>query len=134
MRIRTITLKDKIAAWEILQANAKTELADVAYAAADLAELDRLIEASKDLEVQRGFHLESLSAGSRQRQELTQAGDATYQRLSLTLRAKLGPKSEKLHRFGVAPKRTARRKPQAANPSEPQTPTPGAGAVEKTAP
>ena len=65
MRIRTITLKDKIALWEILQASARTELADVAYATADLAELDRLILASKDLEVQRGFHLESLAAGSR---------------------------------------------------------------------
>jgi hypothetical protein len=128
------TLKDKIALWEILQASAKTELADVAYAAADLAELDRLILASKDLEVQRGFHLESLATGSRQRQELTQSGDDTYQRLSLTLRAKLGPKSEKLHRFGVPPKKARRRKSQAASPGEPPTQTsPGGGAVETPA-
>jgi hypothetical protein len=127
------TLKDKIAAWEILQASARTELADVSYATADLAELDRLIQASKDLEVQRGFHLESLSAGSRQRQELTQAGDETYQRLSLTLRAKIGPKSEKLLRFGVAPKKARRRKTQATSPVEPQNPSSGGGAVETPA-
>ena len=132
MRIRTKTLKDKIAVWEILQASAKTELADVSYAAADLAELDRLIQASKDLEVQRGYHLESLAAGSRQRQELTQAGDETYQRLSLTLRAKLGPKSEKLHRFGVPPKKARRRK--SSGPSEPAAPpSPGGGVVETPA-
>jgi hypothetical protein len=133
--MRNITLKDKIAIWEILQASAKTELADVSYAAADLADLDRLIQASKDLEVQRGFRLESLAAGSRQRQELTQSGDDTYQRLSLTLRAKLGPKSEKLHRFGVPPKKARRRKSQAASPGEPKTPpSPGGGTVEKLVP
>lgn len=103
-------LQDYLAAWEVLQATAQTEIADVTHSAADLAELERLIQAGKDLEVRRAALRETLAKASRERRDLVRMGGETYQRLSLSLRAKLGPKNETLLRFGVAPKKAARRR------------------------
>lgn len=115
-------LQDHIAEWEVLQASARVELADVPHSAADVAELTRMILAGKDLEVRRAALRESLAKASKDRLDLIQSGNETYQRLALSLRAKLGPQSEALLRFGVSPRKSRRRKGTNAAPIEGEPP------------
>jgi hypothetical protein len=128
------TLKDHVANWELLQATAQPELSDMPHATADLTDLDRLIQAGKDLEVRRAALRESLAKTGRERRDLIQSGADTYRRLSLGLRSKLGPKSETLLRFGVAPQKTPRRsKGSGSTPVESQPPVIPAAPTAKAA-
>jgi hypothetical protein len=117
-------LKDHVATWELLQATAQTELADMPHATADLTDLERLIQSGKDLEVRRAALRESLAKTGRERRDLIQSGTDTYRRLSLGLRSKLGPKNDTLLRFGVSPQKPPRRKSSGSTPVEQPTVTP----------
>lgn len=108
--MRMNTLKDRIANWEILQTNVKPQLAESPQLTNDLTQLERVLADAKALEADRGGHVTALAASARERQALVDEGDAVFRRLTLALRAKFGPKSEKLFTYGVVPEKTRRRK------------------------
>lgn len=108
--MRMNTLKDRIANWGILETNVKPQLPESPHFTDDLTQLERLLADAKALEADRGAHLTALAAAARQRQIIMDEGDAVFRRLTLGLRAKFGPKSEKLFSFGVLPEKTRRRK------------------------
>ena len=108
--MRMNTLKDRIANWEILQTNVKPQLPESPQLTDDLNQLERVLTDAKALEADRGGHVTALAASARRRQALVDEGDAVFRRLTLALRAKFGPKSEKLFTYGVAPEKARRRK------------------------
>src|SRR5262245_2190756 len=112
--MRNPTLKEKIARWEVLQTNARPHLDAMPHLTNDLTRLEQLTAAVKELEAKGSQHKAELLETSRTKRDLGQEGEDTYQRLNLALRAQLGPKSEKLHAFGLTPRRpTGRRKAKA---------------------
>jgi hypothetical protein len=121
--MRNPTLKEKVALWQLLHANA-SRLQELPHLAADLARLGQLVTDVKDLEAKAGQHKAVLLENSRTKQGLHQEGDQVYQRLGFALRAQFGPKSGKLHEYGLTPQKVQRRRKGGA---------PGAPGVEAAA-
>lgn len=108
--MRLNSLKDRLSQWEILQTTLRPQLGEIPQLTEDLALLERILLDGKSLEALRGSLLESLAASSRTRKELMVEGDAVFRRMNLALRAKFGPKSERLLKYGVTPERPRRRR------------------------
>lgn len=108
--MRNPTFKEKVARWEILQTNAKPRLGDMPQLTNDLTRLEQLIDGVKDLEARGSQHKATFLETTRTKRDLLQEGDEVYQRLNLALRGQLGPKNEKLHEFGLTPRKASRRK------------------------
>jgi chromosome segregation ATPase len=110
----TPSLKEKLANWEMMSSNLKAQLADIPHLTADQAALEHLVAEGQALAAQQGIHLASLRETNRQRFDLEKRGDELQDRLAGALRCQFGPKSPKLHEFGVKPRASRHRKPLTA--------------------
>jgi len=95
------TLAAKIDRWQNMSNNVQEELAAFPQLKDMLAEFQQVIDEAKALRFQmKSIEAEALSATSR-RNDLIVTGDDFYSRMSHGLRSALGPKSDRLVKYGL---------------------------------
>ena len=107
----TLSLREKLIAWEVMSSNLKAQLADIPQMSDDQAALERLVAQGQELENQQGTKLADLRELNLRRRDLEKNGDALRERMAAGLRHKLGVDNKRLLEFGVKPKPEQRRKP-----------------------
>lgn len=106
----TQSFKEKLTSWEVMSTNLRPQLDELPHMVQELATLEELLAEGRILEAQQGMHTAALRETNRKRLLLEQRGDELRERMSGSLRGKLGAASKRLHEFGVKPKAERRRR------------------------
>jgi hypothetical protein len=115
------SLAEKFSRWGVTASNLREHLEELPHAAADLAEMDRMVAEARALEGRQEALRGQAREISGELKALAKEGEKLRARLRAHLQAKFGPTSEALRKFGFAPRRTPRRT-RVVEPPEPEVP------------
>ena len=97
------SIEKTVADWEVLYGRLASEIAAMPHIVADRDALQALIAELNALDMEQELHKGALRETNQKRKELLQSGREVIARLAAALRARFGPKSEQLIRYGVKP-------------------------------
>jgi len=110
------SFNDKLTRWEALNANLKPQLTDLPNLQKGQEDLERLLQKGLEVVAQQNQYTGLARQAVAEREELEKEGDQLVEFLAAGLRHALGPKSVKLHEFGLRP-RNRGRKPKKQEPT-----------------
>ena len=97
------SIEKTVADWEVLHGSLASEVEAMPHIVADRDALQALIVELKTLDMEQELHKGALRDTNQKRKELIESGRDVMARLAAALRARFGPKSKQLIRYGVKP-------------------------------
>ncbi len=97
------SIEKTVADWEVLHGSLASDIAAMPHIVADRDALQALIVELKALDREQELHKSALRETNQKRKELLGSGQDVIARLAASLRARFGPKSEQLIRYGIKP-------------------------------
>jgi len=111
------SFNNKLARWDALNSNLKPHVAELPNLQKGQEELERFLQRGFDLLARQDQYVGLARQVVADRLALEKEGDQLVEFLAAGLRHNFGPKSKKLHEFGLKP-RNRGRKPKKAEPTD----------------